>query len=93
MCVSNALTNGQSIPFPAPPCRIMLQGLVVSFSLILLRHLSAGPENFSGEKACHRESYGLFHFGVPPVSAPWATLPIVSSGNSILGSNMAVLSP
>ena len=76
-----------------PPCRIMFQGSIRQITLILLRHLPARPASFSSGRTCHRGSYGLFRSGAPPISTHRALLPIVSSGNFCLDSNMAVLSP
>ena len=56
--------KGSQVPFPAP-CRIMFQGTVRKIALILQRHLSARPASSSSGRTCHRESYGLFHYGVP----------------------------
>ena len=90
--VPSISVNSQPVPFPAP-----LQDHVSSRRRIGHTHL-AETSLSKAHKVLRQEnlSQGIL-WPVPlwgsPVTAPWASSPVIRSGNSRLDSNMAMLSP
>ena len=90
--VPTVSVNGQPVPFPAP-----LQDHDSRHRWVGHAHLEEMSVS-KAHKLLQREnlSHGIL-WPVPlwgaPISTPRVSLPIISSGNSCLDSNMAVLSP
>ena len=84
--------NGQPVPFPAPLVESCFKHCRVNCAHLAETSLSKARKVLRRENLSQGILWPVPFWGAP-VSAPQASLPVVSPGNSHLDSNMAVLSP